>query len=144
MLLRDILRAKGEKVFTVPADAKLSEVVRLLVQHNVGSLVVTDGDQLVGIITERDILRTMAELADRIDDVAIRSRMTTGIISGAPSDDINDIMRLMTDKRIRHLPVLEKGKLAGLVSIGDIVKAEHELLTMEKEYLIKYIQSPGR
>ena len=141
MLLRDILKAKGNKVFTVSADATLSEVVRELVRHNIGSLVVFNGDELVGIITERDILRTMADLADRLDDVAIKSRMTTNVLSGSPDDEVSKTMGLMTEKRIRHLPIVEDGRLAGMVSIGDVVKAQHDRLTMENQYLINYIQS---
>ena len=141
MLLRDILKAKGNKVFTVSADATLSEVVRELVRHNIGSLVVFNGDELVGIITERDILRTMADLADRLDDVAIKSRMTTHVLSGSPDDEVSKTMGLMTEKRIRHLPIVEDGRLAGMVSIGDVVKAQHDRLTMENQYLINYIQS---
>ena len=141
MLLRDILKAKGNKVFTVSADATLSEVVRELVRHNIGSLVVFNGDELVGIITERDILRTMADLADRLDDVPIKSRMTTDVLSGSPDDEVSKTMGLMTEKRIRHLPIVEDGRLAGMVSIGDVVKAQHDRLTMENQYLINYIQS---
>jgi CBS domain-containing protein len=123
MLLKEILSAKGSKVFTVSADATLSDVVQQLVEHNIGSLVVCDGDVIVGIITERDILRAVREHRQDWAEVVVRARMTQRLISGSPEDDINKIMGLMTELRIRHLPVLENQKLAGMVSIGDLVKA---------------------
>jgi CBS domain-containing protein len=140
MFLRDILNVKGKSVFTISVDANLSDVVKQLVQHNVGSLVVCRDDEIVGIVTERDILRTVAEVDEPLEHVSVRARMTSQVISGTPNDQVAKTMGLMTEKRIRHLPVLEDGKLAGLISIGDVVKAHHDLLTMENRCLMDYIQ----
>jgi CBS domain-containing protein len=154
MLLKDILAVKGKTVFTIEVDARVSDALQELLTHNIGSLVVCQGDAMIGIslvvcqgdamigiITERDILRTVAELGQPLEDVRVTDRMNAAVISGVPEDDVDKVMGLMTEKRIRHLPVLDQGKLAGLVSLGDVVKAQHQRLTMENQQLINYIQS---
>ena len=141
VLLRDILGSKGRAVVTVGVDTRLSEVVQTLVKHNIGSLVVCDGERMVGIVTERDILRTVAEVGVGLEDVPVAQRMTPNVISGAPDDNVDKIMGVMTENRIRHLPVLDQGQLAGMVSIGDLVKAQHDRMTMEHQQLMNYIQS---
>lgn len=141
MKLSDILRTKGHSVLTIGPRATLAEVVSTMVEHNCGSLVVCDGDALVGIITERDILRVCASDTRSLREIVVEERMTRDVITGLASDPISSVMGLMTERRIRHLPVLEDGKLAGLVSIGDVVKAEHSTLSVENQYLKHYIQS---
>lgn len=141
MKLSTILEAKGSTVFTIGPDANLAEVVAALVEHNCGSLVVAEDEQLLGIVTERDILRVCATLDRPIGELRVDSIMTRDVLTGSADDKISDVMGLMTEKRIRHLPVLENGKLAGMISIGDVVKAEHSHLTMENHYLKNYIQS---
>jgi CBS domain-containing protein len=141
MKLSDILRIKGNSVLTIGPRATLADVVSTMVEHNCGSLVVCDGDALVGIITERDILRACASQARSLREIPVEERMTREVITGLASDPISGVMGLMTERRIRHLPVLVEGKLAGLVSIGDIVKAEHSTLSVENQYLKHYIQS---
>ncbi len=144
MTLQDILRHKGDKVHTISPEATLEEVVDKLVGHNCGSLVVCDPTirdrcRLHGIITERDILRASAAHRGRLDKVLVKDVMTTEVICGSPSDTVEDTMGLMTDHRIRHLPVVEGGELMGLISIGDIVKSQHDALSMENHYLKNYI-----
>ena len=141
MKLGDILQAKGTNVFTISPRATLAEAASAMVEHNCGSLVVCERDKVVGIITERDILRACATQDRPLTDVWVEERMTRDVITGSANDKINDVMGWMTDMRIRHLPVLDKGKLSGLVSIGDVVKAEHSLLSVENQYLKNYIQS---
>jgi len=141
MKLADILQAKGTNVFTISPRATLAEAASAMVEHNCGSLVVCERDKVVGIITERDILRACATQDRPLTDVWVEERMTRDVITGSANDKINDVMGWMTDMRIRHLPVLDKGKLSGLVSIGDVVKAEHSLLSVENQYLKNYIQS---
>lgn len=141
MKLSDILRTKGNSVLTIGPRATLADVVSTMVEHNCGSLVVCDGDVLVGIITERDILRACASQPRLLHEILVEERMTRQVITGLASDPISGVMGLMTERRIRHLPVLEEGKLAGLISIGDIVKAEHSTLSVENQYLKHYIQS---
>jgi CBS domain-containing protein len=144
MFLRDILQAKGSMVHTIGAEATLEEVVGTLVRHNCGSLVVydkTSPPRMVGIITERDILKTIARTKAPLAQLKVLEAMTANVVVGAPSDSVEDTMGLMTNKRIRHLPVVEDGQLLGLVSIGDIVKMQHDRLTMENHYLKSYLQS---
>jgi len=141
MLLKDILASKGRTVYTIAPLQSIMDVVRKMVEHNCGSLVVCDGDSMVGIISERDILRTVAVLDKRFEQITVESRMTCNVITGTPLDCINDTLGLMSAKRIRHLPVLEEGKLYGMVSIGDLVNAQHRLLVLENHQLMTFIQS---
>ncbi len=145
MLLQEILRHKGSVIHSIHPDATLDDVVQTLVRHNCGSLIVsiTAGDPstpMLGIITERDILRACAGRVAPLDQLRVREVMTENIAVGAPSDSVEDTMGTMTHRRIRHLPVIENGRLVGIVSIGDIVKAQHDHLTMENHYLKTYIQ----
>jgi len=138
MLLHEILQAKGNAVYTTTPDAMLSQVVASLVDHNCGSLVVCEGEQMVGIITERDILRALSR-GNHMETRPVQEVMTTEVITGRPDLPVEDTMGLMTENRIRHLPVLEEGRLAGMISIGDVVKAQHDALTTENHYLKSYI-----
>lgn len=146
MTLQEILREKGFAVHTITAEAMLEDVVQKLVKHNCGSLVVCEPDgcdqrRMLGIVTERDILRACAAHLGPLNKIRVAHVMTTNVISGAPGDSVEDTMGLMTEHRIRHLPVLEDGLIVGLVSIGDIVKSQHDQLTMENHYLKTYINS---
>ena len=141
MKLSDILRTKGTTVFTIGPRATLADVVSAMVEHNCGSLVVCEADKVVGIITERDILRACAAENRPLLAMRVEERMTRNVVTGSANDKVSDVMGWMTEMRIRHLPVLEKGQLAGMVSIGDVVKAEHSLLSVENQYLKHYIQS---
>jgi len=96
---------------------------------------------MVGIITERDIMRACADRTTALEDRTVEAVMSEDVVTGKLEDEVEKIMGLMTQNRIRHLPVIENDQLAGLVSIGDVVKAQHDLLTMENHYLKSYIQS---
>ena len=141
MNLHDILSQKGSALFTVAPRAKLAEALQVMVQHNCGSLVVCENESMVGIISERDLLRALADSPQALNDMQVADRMTRDVITGCPSDDLNKVMGIMTQHRIRHLPVLENGRTCGLISIGDIVKAQHEQLARENHFLMSYIQS---
>ncbi len=141
MNIREILEAKGSDVYSIEPSATLEEVVDRLVENNCGSLVVCEDEQLVGIITERDILRACAARKGTLEQLRVEDVMSVDLITGTPDDGVEDIMGLMTKNRIRHLPVLDDGRLAGMISIGDVVKAQHDRLTMENHYLKSYIQS---
>jgi len=144
MILREILQAKGTVVHTIDASASLEDVVQKLVHFNCGSLVVHDSrgsSRMVGIITERDILRACATHKAALAELRVADTMTADVVIGSPNDSIEDTMGLMTNKRIRHLPVIEDDELLGLVSIGDIVKTQHDRLTMENHYLKNYLHS---
>ena len=144
MTLQDILRAKGSAVHTITADASLEDVVQKLVKFNCGSLVVCeaggcDNGKMVGIISERDILRACAAQKMPLSNYKVADTMTREVITGSPSDSVEDTMGLLTEHRVRHLPIVETQRLLGIVSIGDIVKAQHDSLTMENHYLKSYI-----
>ncbi len=144
MTLQDILAAKGSQVFTVEPEATLADVVRLLTEHNVGCLLVCrrEGDQEkpVGIVTERDLLHAQAAGKGPLEQVKVTEVMTAKLLTGSPEDAVELVMGLMTTKRIRHLPVLSQGRLVGLVSIGDLVKAQHDQLAAENRFMKDYIQ----
>jgi CBS domain-containing protein len=145
MLLEDILRAKGSEVYTVEPDATLAQVIRELVRRNVGSLVVVasdptdDGQRVLGIITERDLLRAQASERLSLEERTVESVMTTDLVTASPDDRVEHAMGVMTENRVRHLPVLAGGRLLGIISIGDVVKAQHDELTMENHYMRHYI-----
>ncbi|MCE9553327.1 MAG: CBS domain-containing protein [Planctomycetes bacterium] len=143
MTLDEILRSKGTQVFTISPDATLDDVVQALVARNCGSLVVCRDDgsmTMVGIITERDILRACAANQGALHTVRVVEVMSEQLVTGSVGDEVETVMGVMTRERIRHLPVVEEGRLIGLVSIGDIVKAQHDRLTMENHFLKEYIQ----
>ncbi|MDP6444037.1 MAG: CBS domain-containing protein [Pirellulaceae bacterium] len=140
MKLRDVLSAKDNALQTIEPSASLAQVVAKLVDANCGSLIVVDADVMVGIITERDILRTVATCGDPLAEIEVYERMTGDVITGDPNDDIQSAMATMTNHRIRHLPVMKDGSLSGMISIGDLVKTQQDLLAVENHYLKTYIQ----
>lgn len=145
MKLREILNRKGTAVHTIGLQSTLDDAVAELARHNIGSLVVCDPESpnkvdMLGIITERDILRVQKEQQTILGKMRVLDTMRTDVITGSPDDHIEDAMRLMTYKRIRHLPVVKDGRLLGLISIGDVVKVHHDELEMENTYMRSYIQ----
>ncbi|MGE3405481.1 MAG: CBS domain-containing protein [Pirellulales bacterium] len=144
MTLADILRNKGNNVLTIGPNATLDDVVQSLVQNNCGSLVVVEGNsnrRMLGIITERDILRACAAKKGPLDQIRVADVMSAKPITGLASDTIGAAMGLMTQKRIRHLPILQDGELVGMISIGDLVKTQHDQFAVENHYMKTYIQS---
>jgi CBS domain-containing protein len=146
MTLQDILSAKGSAVHTISPGVMLDEVAHTLVEHRIGSLLVarqgSSGEQeLLGIVTERDILYHCAKSNLPLAAVEVTSVMSSPLITAAPTDSVDLAMGLMTTKRIRHLPVLLEGRLIGVISIGDLVKAQHDHLAMENKFMKDYIRS---
>jgi CBS domain-containing protein len=146
MTIQDILAAKGNMVYQIGPDATLADVARELVQHRVGSLVVCqphspEGTRFVGIITERDILYCCARGDTDLSKIRVADVMSTNLFTGLPDDAIENVMGLMTTRRIRHLPVVAEGRLLGIISIGDVVKAQHDHLAMENRFMKDYIRS---
>ena len=126
MSIAEIIKKKNGSVFTIEPDKSVFDAVRLLVDKNIGSLVVAEGGtKVVGIITERDILKECARRFEKLAETKIRDVMTANVIVAKMDDDIRFAERVMIEKHIRHLPVLEDGNLAGMLSIGDIVKTVH-------------------
>jgi CBS domain-containing protein len=129
----------------IGADATLADAAQTLVEHKIGALLVSQSPeggeaQPVGIITERDILYSCAADNLPLATTRVAEIMTTELITGSPGDAVESVMGLMTSKRIRHLPVFAEGRLVGIVSIGDIVKAQHDRLAMENRFMKDYIQ----
>ncbi len=140
MKLQEILSAKGSKVHSIPADATLQDAVQELTRNRVGSLVVRDhAHRLAGIITERDILHASVAGSRPLSEVKVAEAMSTELITGSVDDDVEDVMGLMTTRRIRHLPIVSQGNLVGIISIGDVVKAQHDRLALENQCLKDYI-----
>jgi CBS domain-containing protein len=135
----EILADKGRNVLEIDAGATVREAVRAMVDANVGSLLVTSSGDVVGIVTERDYLRRVALEGRTDDDTTVGEIMTAPLVVVGPETSIDECMAVMTDRRIRHLPVVEDGKVVGLVSIGDLVKFKSRLQSFEIQYLTDYI-----
>lgn len=134
-----ILIDKGHDVATVGPDETVGTIVAELTTRRIGAVLVREGDQLIGVVSERDIVRGLALHRGAVLALAARDVMTSPVITIAPSDSVAHAMELMTGRRVRHLPVMESGRLCGLVSIGDLVKrrieeAEQEALAL-KDYI---------
>lgn len=142
MRLRDILDQKSHVVRTISSQATCDDVVTDLVRFNIGSLIVRDSAEgpVLGIITERDVLKAQAANRVPLTQLPIAKFMTKNLVTARPDDDITVAMGLMTAHRVRHLPVLEGGQLYGMLSIGDVVKAQHDELEMENHHMRSYIQ----
>ena len=131
-----ILRAKGATVVTIRPDHTIGDLVRGLHEERIGAMVVSeDGRSVLGIISERDVVRGLAERGPRILDVQVSDLMTRDVVSCAPRDTVKQVMAEMTRRRIRHLPVVTEGVLCGIVSIGDVVKNRLEEMETETNVL---------
>jgi CBS domain-containing protein len=135
----EILKTKGGEVLTVPRDVTVFEAIKKMVENGVASLLVMDGEKICGIITERDYLRRITLEGRTSRTTPVADVMTERLIVVEPSHSIDDCMSIMTRERIRHLPVLDGKKLAGIVSIGDIVKHLSKQQEAELRYLTDYI-----
>lgn len=140
MLVASILKAKGNAVTVASPQTLVSEAVQTLTRERIGVIVVTTPEQAVaGILSERDIVRGLAGGGDDCLQRPISEFMTSDVVCCAPGQSLEDLMRVMTDRRIRHLPVLEGGQLAGIISIGDVVKYRLGELQAERDALQDYI-----
>jgi CBS domain-containing protein len=135
--LKQLLGAKGSQVHFIHPDAKVIEALQLMAQKDIGALLVMDGGRVVGIMSERDYARKVILHGKSSQDIAVRDIMTSGVVTVDPSKTIEDCMSLMTQRRIRHLPVCEGDKLVGLVSLGDLVKE----VIAEQEQTIRQLES---
>jgi len=139
MLVAEILKDKGDAVFHIRPDARLAEACGELDGRGVGALIVCDEDRVVGVVSERDVVRAMARGGAAALDRPVSDVMTAEVVFAAPSESVAILMSRMTDRRIRHLPVLREGRLAGVISIGDVVKCQIAEATQEAESLRTYI-----
>jgi len=135
MNVESILRQKGSEVATIAPEATIKRAADWLHAKNVGSLVVTSGNSILGIISEREIVRALSQYGKEVASMAVRDIMRHGLVTVAPEDDLNRVMKLMTRHRVRHMPVLRDGKLCGIISIGDVVNHRLDDLELEANIL---------
>ena len=127
MTITSILARKGGKTVTIPPQRTIRDALALLAEHNVGALIVVDGDgPPVGILSERDIVRHAVRDDARVFTRCVSDLMTRNVITGMPGDDLKSVATTMVERLIRHLPVMDRGKLVGMVSIGDVVRAQRD------------------
>ena len=142
MKLNDVLAAKGRRVVSVSAKSSVADAIRTMQAQKVGAVMVPDAEGCpVGIFTERDVVRMYAEGDRDFDTLAVEARMTCSFVVGRLSMSVDEALGLMTERRFRHLPVVEEGKLLGMVSIGDLVKVKLEETAQEAQALRAYIAS---
>lgn len=141
MKVDQILHSKGVEVFSIPHDAKISDAVGVLHDRNIGAVVVKDGDAVAGILSERDIVRHLKREGAAVLQRPVATCMTRNVVTCTRETTIDELMSQMTERRIRHIPVVENGVLIGLVSIGDVVKRKIEKAEQEAQALKEYIAS---
>jgi CBS domain-containing protein len=141
MLIADVMRGKaiGSDVATIRPSAPVLELLEQLVGRNIGALPVVEGGELVGIVSERDVVRQLHAHGRGLLDATVGDLMTRDVVTCAPTDGAADLARIMTERRIRHLPVVDSRGLIGIVSIGDLVKTRMDELEREREHLASYI-----
>jgi CBS domain-containing protein len=139
MKVQDVLQKKGSQVFSIGPDRTVREAIRELMERRIGALLVMEGEEMLGIITERDILREAGTHAGRLDKRKVREAMTADLIVGVPDDDLNYVMGIMTRNKIRHLPIVEGRSLKGILSIGDLVWSCLTEAEFENRHLKEYI-----
>ncbi|MEK6274967.1 MAG: CBS domain-containing protein [Actinomycetota bacterium] len=137
----EILGDKGHEVLRIDAQASVLEAVQKMVEANIGSLLVTKDGEIAGIVTERDYLRRVALEGQTDEEVTVEEIMSSPLIVVTPETSIDECMALMTDRRIRHVPVAQDGEVVGMVSIGDLVKFKSKQQSFEIKYLTEYISS---
>jgi CBS domain-containing protein len=132
-----LLRTKGSEVHTISPDAAVFEALSVMAERNVGAVLVVEGERLIGILSERDYARKVILKGKASKEIPVREIMTSHVLYVRPHQTIDDCMALMTDKRVRHLPVLDGERLVGVISIGDVVKA----IIAEQEFMIEQLQN---
>jgi CBS domain-containing protein len=133
---KDILRTKGHRVWSIAPDATVYEALTMMAEKNVGAVLVMEGNRLVGILSERDYARKIALHGKTSKDTLVREIMTERVMYVRPEQTAEECMALMTDKRVRHLPVMEGDEVIGIISIGDVVKS----IISEQEFMIEQLE----
>jgi CBS domain-containing protein len=139
MLVAEILKGKGHEVWSVSPDIPLTEACIELQRRGVGAVIVCQADKVVGVLSERDVVRAVAQHGVSALERPVSQHMTSDVVFAAPAESVSVLMQRMTDRRIRHLPVLSEGRLDGVISIGDVVKCQIDEATREAESLRSYI-----
>lgn len=142
MKVRDLIRSKGFEVIAVDADTTVDEAVRKMVDRNIGALLVIEGDRTAGMFTERDVLKCWT-LKGRLEGIVIKEVMTRDLVVAEAEDELSYAMSIMIQRKVRHLPVVDKGKVVSVLSIRDVVKAQVSNLQAEVHYLKDYITEVG-
>ncbi|MFI5719108.1 CBS domain-containing protein [Nocardia sp. NPDC051750] len=141
MRIAEILNTKGSAVVTVRPETDIRALLALLAEQNIGAAVVSpDGNRIAGIVSERDIVRALHRYGTTLLESPVARIMTTAVRTCTPDDRVDGLRGIMTEHRVRHLPVVDNGRLAGIVSIGDVVKSALSELTTEREQLVEYLQ----
>ncbi|HEX2175947.1 MAG TPA: CBS domain-containing protein [Nocardioidaceae bacterium] len=141
MRISDVLRAKGSQVVTIGPEVTVRELVAMLAEYNIGAAVVaSDTSHLLGIVSERDVVRRLAAGPEVLEQ-PVESIMTPEVHSCEPQETVDSLMHLMTDRRIRHVPVMVDGELHGIISIGDVVKSRIGELEFERDQLTSYVSN---
>ena len=135
MSVESILRQKGTDVATIDPEASIRRAADWLCVRNIGALVVTSGQVVIGLISEREIVRAFSHYGETTASMPVKEIMQYGVITVSPDESVNRVMKLMTQHRVRHMPVLRDGKLVGIISIGDVVKHRLEDLELETNVL---------
>jgi len=140
MKISEVLERKGSSVATIDPDRPVRQAVTELARHGIGALVAsTDGERVSGMISERDVVRSIDRLGSGALNEPVRKLMSSSVVTCAPGDTVDALASIMTEQRVRHVPVLEGGRLVGIVSIGDIVKSRLDELEADKDALVSYI-----
>jgi CBS domain-containing protein len=141
MKAKDILAVKGSRVITIHQDNKIMDAVGMFFANRVGSLIVVDhNDDIKGIFAPNDVLKAVSTDPDNVRHACVKQFMSTNLIVAKLDDNIDYIQAVMTENRIRHIPIIEKGKLQGIVSIGDVVNAQLKVRDVENQYLKEYME----
>ena len=142
MLVSDLIKRKGSAVTSAPPETTVAALLDLLAEHRIGAVVVSAGGGVDGIVSERDVVRALRTTGATLLDEPISTVMTADVVVTAPGGTVEDMMRVMTERRIRHVPVVtEDGRMAGIISIGDVVKSRIDELEADRDQLIGYIHS---
>ncbi|MER5265534.1 CBS domain-containing protein [Actinosynnema sp. NPDC002837] len=139
MRIADVLRNKGSAVATVESRASVAELVAALAEHNVGAMVVLGPGGIAGIVSERDVVRKLNDRGGELLAAPVAEIMTSEVLTCTPRDSVDSLTVLMTERRIRHVPVVDGGELVGIVSIGDVVKSRINQLQEDHDQLTAYI-----
>jgi CBS domain-containing protein len=141
MTVRSILDSKGHQILSVGPEAKLADAIKVLSERKIGAVLVMNEGRIEGILSERDIVRVLGERGARVLDEPVSAVMTRKVVSCRESDTVGGLMEMMTLGKFRHLPVVEDGKVVGLISIGDVVKRRVQEYEAEQEALREYIKT---
>jgi CBS domain-containing protein len=144
MRVRDVLKTKGDRMVTIEPDATTPEAVARMVENNIGSLPVIEHDgRLIGVVSERDLIRELHDRGDQFPQASIRAVMTLDPITCDIDDEVEAVMGLMSERRIAKVPVIDRGRLAGIVSVGDVIKTLYARMKDENNYLMDYLYGPA-